>query len=164
MRILTTGSRAHNGGRVILDALSFTFARYRTEDQVTATVINGACPHGEKVPGADWLSSRCARALGMIVEEHRADWSLGRRGGPIRNQHMVDLGANVCLAFYQPGAGNSGTQDCVRRALVAGIDVVRYPREKCPACAGLIFTTEPVLPCARCDGFGSVFVGPGWLA
>lgn len=54
-------------------------------------------------------------------EVHDADWNeYGRAAGPIRNQEMVDAGADVCLAFP---TGGPGTRDCMRRARDAGIRV-----------------------------------------
>ena len=56
------------------------------------------------------------------METHPADWSThGRAAGPIRNQQMVDRGADICLAF--PTSSSIGTWDCVRRAKAAGIPV-----------------------------------------
>jgi hypothetical protein len=36
---------------------------------------------------------------------------------------MVDLGADVCLAFFKTGAANRGTKDCCDRARASGIPV-----------------------------------------
>lgn len=59
---------------------------------------------------------------GLPVEAHPADWrSCGRAAGLIRNQRMVDLGADLCLAF--PLGESRGTWDCVARARKAGIEV-----------------------------------------
>jgi coenzyme F420-reducing hydrogenase gamma subunit len=49
--------------------------------------------------------------------------------GNYRNQEMVDAGADICLAFYQPGAACIGTSDCVRRCTRAGITVRPYGRD-----------------------------------
>lgn len=59
----------------------------------------------------------------VLLEEHPADWTLhGKRAGPIRNQEMVDAGADVCLAFPMPDS--KGTFDCMRKAEAAGIPVI----------------------------------------
>ncbi len=42
---------------------------------------------------------------------------LGKAGGPVRNQAMVDSGADLCLAF--PDNKSIGTWDCVQRARAA---------------------------------------------
>lgn len=44
---------------------------------------------------------------------------MGKAGGPVRNQEMVDFGADICLAF--PAPGSRGTYDCASRAEEAGI-------------------------------------------
>lgn len=62
------------------------------------------------------------------AEPHPADWSLGKAAGMLRNGLMVDLGADVCLAF--PMGSSVGTWDCVRRARAAGIEThIIHPQE-----------------------------------
>lgn len=83
---------------------------------VTVTVIHGGAR------GADQLAGDLARRAGFTVEPHPADWvARGRAAGPIRNQAMVDAGADICLAF--PIGPSPGTRDCARRAAAAGIPV-----------------------------------------
>lgn len=107
-RILVTGSRDHVNRPLIRN----TLRRYRNP----ATVL----VHGAGA-GADVIAASTWRSWGCPVEAHPADWSTGRGAGPVRNQLMVDLGADLCIAF--PLAGSSGTYDCVRRAADAGIPV-----------------------------------------
>ena len=76
--------------------------------------------HGGAV-GLDSLADCAARTLGLSVEPHRA---INFRTPRHRNQHMVNLGADVCLAFAQKWA--SGTGMCARMARKAGIPVVDY--------------------------------------
>ena len=84
-------------------------------DDDTVVVHGGAA-------GADRLAGDVVAGMGYAVEVFKADWEgNGRRAGPIRNQWMVNAGADVCLAF--PLAGSVGTWDCVRRARAAGIPV-----------------------------------------
>lgn len=42
----------------------------------------------------------------------------------IRNQEMVDLGADLCIAYPLPEG--SGTQDCIRRAVKAKIPTLVF--------------------------------------
>lgn len=83
--------------------------------------------HGD-ARGADRMSERLLRyRVQFYIERYPADWEKhGKRAGPIRNQEMVDLGADVCLAFFKNGAVNRGTSDCVRRAEKAGIPVRKF--------------------------------------
>lgn len=81
------------------------------------TVVHGACP-----TGADSLADFLAERMGLPVERHPADWDThGKSAGPIRNQQMVDLGADVCLAFPLPDS--RGTRHCMAAAERAGIPV-----------------------------------------
>jgi hypothetical protein len=116
MRILVTGSRHWTDEQVIFQAL----------DKLTGaspaiiksghghTVVNGGCP-----TGADFYARRWAGARGAACITFYADWAQGRRAGPLRNQKMVDAGADVCVAF--PLRNSPGTEDCMRRAEKAGL-------------------------------------------
>lgn len=80
--------------------------------------------HGE-ARGLDRLAAKAAAELGMQVEGHPAEWDRHRKAaGPIRNQQMVDLGADVVLGFPL-GDGPSGTRHCMERAEAAGLHVIR---------------------------------------
>ena len=72
--------------------------------------------------GADECAEREAVKEGLRTEVFEADWKrYGKAAGAIRNQAMVDAGADLVLAF--PLEGSRGTWDCVRRAEAAGIPV-----------------------------------------
>jgi hypothetical protein len=126
-RILVTGSRNWNDDRVIHDTIKYFL-------QPDSVVVHGHCP-----TGADAIADRLCRDWGWRYERHPAKWAqpcgpdckhrrprsphLYPCAGPVRNQLMVDLGADVCLAFITPES--RGTWDCVRRAEAAGIHVVK---------------------------------------
>ncbi|WP_203230612.1 SLOG family protein [Agromyces humi] len=83
--------------------------------------------------GADRMAAAIARQNPgrLTVEEHYANWHPNGRDKPkdnyagfTRNQLMVDLGPDICLAFLKRGERNSGTRDCIRRAKKAGIPVI----------------------------------------
>lgn len=121
MRILVTGSRDWPGDfesrSRIYDAIAEAAADTPGRD---VTVVHGAAR------GADTFAHQAALMLGFTPEPHPADWGKhGKGGGPIRNQEMVDAGADVCLAFYILGVPCVGTTDCDRRAVAAGIPVTR---------------------------------------
>ena len=124
-RILVTGSRHWTDEAMIHNVLSrVVFDGPGTEPIGPTTVVHGDCP-----TGADQIAAQVARDHGWHVEAHPADWdNLGKAAGPVRNQHMADLGADVCSAFHMPDS--RGTVDCARRAEQAGIPTYRYRLEE----------------------------------
>jgi hypothetical protein len=120
VRILVTGSREWTDWQLTSKALLDATLGV---DWRKVTLVHGDCPSG-----LDRMADQLARSMGMTPEPHPADWDRhGRAAGPIRNQEMVDLGADICLAFFHPAAENRGTSDCAARAKRAGIPVKRYP-------------------------------------
>lgn len=79
-------------------------------------VVHGDCP-----TGADRFAHEWAERWGHIPEPHPAHWALlGKAAGPTRNQKMVDLGADICLAFIGPKS--KGAKGCAKLAKAAGIE------------------------------------------
>lgn len=115
MRILITGSRNLTDHTLVERVL----AHYTNGIPAhTVTVVSGGCPSG-----ADRFAEQYARQHGFRVEVHPADWNAhGRAAGPKRNQQMVDLGADVVLAFPLPGS--RGTAHCMAAARRAGLTVI----------------------------------------
>ena len=115
-RILVTGSRQWNSYSVI----------YRALVAVRHPIYPAILIHGN-APGADSIADHWARQFGWRVESYPAkDFPTPRA----RNQHMVDLGADVCLAFAEKWA--SGTGMCARMARRAGIQVIDYGVDTSP--------------------------------
>lgn len=122
-RILITGSRYWQDRTSIAEALTQAWNDHGRPDEVT--VVHGECPYG----GADIIAAEIATERGWSVDPHPADWGgLGSEAGPERNQEMVDLGADIALAF--PEEGSRGTWDCVRKARDAGIPVTVWGEDK----------------------------------
>lgn len=129
-RVLVTGSRAWADETAIGEALSEAIRPVWHDRDVV--IVHGACPSG-----ADQMAHEWAEVFGVPVERHRAqDFGPWPACGPIRNQHMVSLGADICLAFIgpctsprcrrpgpHPSHGASGCADLAERA---GIPVRRY--------------------------------------
>lgn len=110
-RILVTGSRDWNWHEGIWDAL---LAHGEPGD----TLVQGGAA------GADAIAARYWQNFGP-VETHRADWDRhGKAAGPIRNQHMVSLGADLCLAFIKNNS--RGATHCADLAEGAGIETQRF--------------------------------------
>lgn len=114
-RILVTGSR-HAGAEsahIVVEQLNLAVFMAGI---LTPVIVHGACPHG----GVDWVADAWGHVQGYRVERHAAE-PYGRwpQCGPIRNSHMVSLGASLCLAF--PGPNSRGTKDCAEKAINANI-------------------------------------------
>lgn len=118
-RILVTGSRHWTDREVIRRALSSAWERVGRHP--LAILVQGECHLG----GADAIAAEVWESWGLPVEGHPAE--MGPDGhvlGPARNKRMVDLGADVCLAFPLPGS--RGTRNCMRLAREAGIPVEEW--------------------------------------
>lgn len=117
-RILVTGSRHLKDSQILsetLDGVLESLKRFRPSDEVT--LVHGGAQ------GADALAAMWASERMLDIERHEADWHKHKRAaGPIRNQKMVDSGADICVAFLADDS--VGTADCIKRAIKAGIPVV----------------------------------------
>lgn len=123
-RIIITGSRYFGSGTrtnydidLMTRALEQIGVNLRAQGAQTITLVHGAAR------GADTLAANIGAQLGYIIEAHPANWSTyGKRAGTIRNQHMVNLGADVVLGF--PIGESRGTRHCMRTAQLAHIPVI----------------------------------------
>jgi hypothetical protein len=126
MRILITGSR-HWTDRA---PVWYVLQRICAANPGPHALVHGDCERGIDRLVVGWaLDIGCE--YDATHEPHPADWARnGRAAGPKRNQAMVDLGADICLAW--PGPGSKGTFDCMRRAAKAGIRVVNFGAQPAP--------------------------------
>lgn len=129
-RILVTGSRDWEDHDAVRDALATAIYQ-----KVPAVIVHGACPRGADAMASWWV--RRYRHLDVTEEAHRAEtFGPWPRCGPLRNEHMVNLGADICLAFIgpctstrcrKPGPHPShGASGCADLAEEAGIYVRRW--------------------------------------
>ena len=110
----------------------------RTGHAIRWAVATRLTPEQQRqLTGGDWLCHLVAADLGWDTEPHPADWQQHRRSaGFRRNEHMVRLGASICLAFSmpctaprcagRPAHGSHGTAHCADLAEKAGIQVRRF--------------------------------------
>lgn len=116
-RVLVTGSRDFMNKDLMRRALKALLVQWDNLTPDDILIVHG------NASGADTFADIVARELGYRTEAHPAIWGkYGRRAGPIRNQEMVDLGAELCLAF--PVGKAFGTRDCMGRARRANIKVL----------------------------------------
>lgn len=110
-RLLITGSRDWENRTTIRVAIHEVVCRVPNP-----VIIHGGCPSG-----ADMIASKFASSCLLREEVHFADWNqYGLKAGPLRNSKMVDLGADICLAFIKNRS--RGASDCARKAVKAGIE------------------------------------------
>lgn len=122
-RILITGSRTWEDPDVIAKAL-YDYIRETGSPKEETVIVHGACPKG-----ADAMADQIAKDWEANIEAHPADWNThGRSAGFKRNQHMVDLGADVLLAFIHNNS--KGATHTVNLAEKAGIPVRIFREEK----------------------------------
>jgi hypothetical protein len=54
------------------------------------------------------------RGLGVAVEAHPPDWTVGKNAGPVRNAVMIKAGPDLCIAVHKFVTNSRGTKDCAR--------------------------------------------------
>tara|TARA_R110000868_G_C10470341_1_gene728276 strand:+ start:101 stop:511 length:411 start_codon:yes stop_codon:yes gene_type:complete len=114
-RLLITGSRTWEDKQTILLELREIVREYGTD----VTLVSG-----NAIRGADYICETFARNLGWLVEKHPAEWDkFGKSAGFKRNELMVTLGADACLAFIKDKS--RGASDTAERAVKAGIPTKR---------------------------------------
>lgn len=111
MRVICCGSREWTNREAIANRLF---------DLPTDTVIVHGC-----AKGADRIAGEEGAKLGLLIEEHPADWEYyGKRAGFLRNRRMAEIGADLCLAFWD--GRSSGTAMMVDLAEKHGIPLELY--------------------------------------
>ncbi len=112
-RILITASRTWTN-RVLIQQHLLTIAHHNI------VVVHGACPKG-----GDQIADEICEFYQIPKERHPADWDRhGRRAGYVRNAHMVNLVADLCLAYIHNKS--RGASMCADLAEKAGIPTRRF--------------------------------------
>lgn len=84
-----------------------------------STIIQGGCR------GIDLTAKGIAIELGYKVEQYDPDWGhYQKAAGPIRNEQMLDSGADLVLAFHPDIKYSSGTKNMIDQAHSRGIKVI----------------------------------------
>lgn len=114
LRILWTSSRELADLELVRAAIIKAGRDARVHPQDT-TVVQG------NARGGDQLAKRVAAEFGCHIEDH----DTRDHASPLaRNAHMVNLGADICIAAALSWA--SGTGNCARLARAAAIPTVDY--------------------------------------
>mgnify|MGYP001615276374 CR=1 FL=1 len=125
-RIIVCGSRTWDDFDTVAVELRLLADRWRHDSSGLprdVTIVHGACPTGADKLADDW----CAKAGIAKVERHPADWdSHGKGAGFVRNRKMAELGAVLCLAFWD--GVSKGTLDMITQATRRGIPVRIVPK------------------------------------
>jgi hypothetical protein len=116
-RILVTGSRDWTDQDRVWLELGNAVSTLDIDREIV--IVHGGC-----WAGADKMADEWARKYGATPEVHHPDWKIGRAAGPLRNRHMVTLGADVCLAFIRNRS--KGASHCAHIAAMAGIETRRF--------------------------------------
>jgi hypothetical protein len=96
--------------------------------------------------GADSLADAWAALRGVPCDVYPADWSKGRRAGPLRNEQMLERLRTETSPLVVAFPGGAGTADMVRRATAAGIRVVQVLGTPPAQEALRVFTTRGLMP------------------
>lgn len=114
-RVLITGSRNWSDWQLIKDVLVDV-----CKDDEGITIVSGDCP-----TGADRIATDLAEMRGWKIEKYPANWEMyGKSAGPIRNKRMVELGADICVAFIRDSS--AGATNTANLAQKAGIETLVY--------------------------------------
>ncbi|MFF4403662.1 SLOG family protein [Streptomyces sp. NPDC001404] len=122
-RVIVTGSRDWPDSRRVRAALNDVFDGLQPGQ--TLTVVHGACNTGADMHAHMWCVERQHLDDPVVEEPHPADWALhGKAAGPIRNERMVRLGADMVLAFARDASRGASHAEAL--ACAAGIPVHRW--------------------------------------
>lgn len=110
VRVLVSGSRDWKDVK--------TVARVLSKLPKDTVIIHG------DAPGLDTIAGTVAKNMGLTVEAYPADWSIGRRGGLLRNSEMLTKDIDFVIAF-RTKMNSKGTNDCIFKATVRGLQVIK---------------------------------------
>lgn len=129
-RVLLTGSRTWDDE--VLMRKAFSSIAEQNEHAFKVILVHGTAH------GADQMGERIAKELEWSIERHPAHWNshddncpgwhegekVCKRAGHRRNEEMVNLGADICLAFIK--SKSAGASSCAKSAEKKGIPTVRF--------------------------------------
>lgn len=132
--IIVTGSREYSSYETVARALNIAIHDLHEQGATEILIRHGACKTGADAFTVEIINkiegSLSGYGITVKLDPYKANWYpngvLDRSAGPKRNVKMVAKGAKMCLAFFEPGAENKGTQNTVDLARAAGIPIRIY--------------------------------------
>lgn len=129
-RVLLTASRGWTDEKTMREA--FLSIAHGQEHQFKVILVHGTAR------GGDTMGESLAKELGWSVERHPAHWhqhddlcpawhegeDVCKRAGHRRNEEMIKMGADICLAFIKDKS--TGATACAKGAEKKGINTVRF--------------------------------------
>jgi len=113
-RVLVCGGRTYARPRLVFWALDVAWMNC----EGNLVVIEGGARGADKA-ARDWAVMH--EIAGVIHEQYKANWSIGRRAGNERNTQMLVEGKpDLVIAF----PGGKGTMDMTRKARLVRVPVV----------------------------------------
>lgn len=123
-RVLVTGSRDWPDQKMVWDELDDAYEN-RFSGAHPFVVVQGMAKGADQMAAAWAHGKRRDGALSIFSEGHPANWRpdgvFVPSAGHQRNKRMVDLGADLVLAFIRNKS--AGATGCMRYAMKAGLDV-----------------------------------------
>jgi len=127
-RILVTGSRSWSDYDTVCRGLAVAIETIKKQkpDDKRIVIVHGNAKGADTMAATfvyqfqDYLKEK---GYSLVEEAHPANWKIGKQAGPIRNEQMIDAGADICVAFNE---GGPGTAHCMALAKRAGIEVLEY--------------------------------------
>lgn len=117
-RLLVSGSRDYSSPAILGMALLTEWMEH--PDLV---ILHGAARGADQM-AYEWALDHIGEER---IEVYLAEWNIyGNAAGMIRNKKMIDTSPDKALFFFEPGAGNRGTQGCLKMAQEAGIPYEIY--------------------------------------
>ena len=114
-RIVIAGSRSFNDYVLFSKFVDKCLSKIKFEHKII--ILSGHCK------GTDIMAERYAAENGYGLKVYPADWTLGKKAGPLRNMQMIRI-ADYAIAF--PGGG-PGTISLIRLSQEKGIPIRIFP-------------------------------------
>jgi hypothetical protein len=100
---------------------------YVHREYVFTSIINGGqvsrrVDDREHLYGADWQASVWASGNKILVDWYYANWTLGKRAGPMRNERMLYIGKPTLGVEFPGGKGTAHMRGLLDRAGVSVIE------------------------------------------